>query len=158
MLLSMKSDRVSECRVCGAPWGEGSEIWYAKTPEGFWVPGFYCSVVCAKHAMDQFVAGQAAKPLVASVPTRLEAPNAVPAAYSGTPVTVSPSMGTTTTHSESHREPQHSESWEPEEVCDRPESTQERIERMHEDNVYSMNRIVSAIDKLREALCGVQLK
>jgi len=147
MLLSMKSDRVSECRVCGAPWGEGSEIWYAKTPEGFWVPGFYCSVVCAKHAMDQFVAGQAAKPLVASVPTRLEAPNAVPAAYSGTPDYVSRPMTATATHSNPY-----------EEVCDKPESTQDRIERMHEDNVSAMNRIVSAIDKLREALCGVQLK
>jgi hypothetical protein len=56
-------------------------------------------------------------------------------------------MGTTTTHSNPY-----------EEVCDRPESTQERIERMHEDNVSAVNRIVSAIDKLREALCGVQLK
>ena len=136
----MKSMYDGVCSICGGPWRAGDMIWFNMGRSAY-----YDSQHCAGIALGR-------------VPRPVEGANIIRAAYSGTPVTVSPSMGTTTTHSESHREPQHSESWEPEEVCDRPESTQERIERMHEDNVYSMNRIVSAIDNLREALCGVQLK
>jgi len=125
----MKSMYDGVCSVCGGPWRAGDMIWF-----NMGYQGYYDSQHCAGIALGR-------------VPVPVAAPNAVPAAYSGTPDYVSRPMTATATHSNPY-----------EEVCDKPESTQDRIERMHEDNVSAMNRIVSAIDKLREALCGVQLK
>ena len=119
----MKSLYGGTCPICDGPWYAGDMIWF-NMGRG----GYYDSQHCAQIALGR-------------VPKPVEAPNAVPAAYSGTPGAVSPSMGTTTTHSEPHEE-----------------TTQERIERMHGENVDAMLSIADSIAKLREALCGVQLK
>ena len=125
----MKSMYDGVCSVCGGPWKAGDMIWFNMG----WKE-YYDSQHCAGIALGR-------------VPRPVEGANIIRAAYSGTPDYVSRPMTATATHSNPY-----------EEVCDKPESTQDRIERMHEDNVSAMNRIVSAIDKLREALCGVQLK
>ena len=132
----MKSMYDGVCSICGGPWRAGDMIWFNM---GWSV--YYDSQHCAGIALGR-------------VPRPVEGANIIRAAYSGTPVTVSPSMGTTTTHSNPY-----------EEVCDKPESTQDRIERMHNENVEAMNdisgwlrQVCKEIDKLREALCGVQLK